>query len=99
MNMENQNNKTFKYKSKKFIDELNNRKPNDKIFSANRDLESLMAMRDRRAQKYGITISESFAEPVDNYTPLSTTYRDDRFFITHEQVAMSHKISFNKKPE
>lgn len=86
-------------KSKKFIDELNNREPNAKMFEADRDLESLMAMRDRRARKHGISIKEYFAEPTGqdaNKQPDTTTYRDDRYLVAHEAIPMSHKITFTK---
>lgn len=87
-------------KSKKFIDELNSRKQGAKILSADRDFESLMAMRDRRANKYGITINEHFGDVTNPQLitkPTATTYRDDRYYVTREEFSMSHKISFTKK--
>lgn len=86
-------------KCKKFIDELNSRKPYEKLPSADRNFESLMAMRDRRAGKYGISIKESFGEVTNSrfeFKPTSTKYRDDRYFVTREEAFMSHKIAFTK---
>lgn len=94
-----ENRTTFQFKSKKFIDELNARKPSEKVMSADRDLESLLAMRDRRAAKHGITITETFGDINHEKLrsqPEASTYRDDRYFVTNEKIPLSHKIIFEK---
>ena len=88
------NNQEVKSKSKKLIDELNKRKPNEKLVNADRDLESLMAMRDRRASRYGIDISESFFD-FGQWSE-TNSYRDRRFVVSHEKMFMKHKIDFKK---
>lgn len=93
-------NQAVKIKGKKFIDELNARKSNEKLLSADRDLESLMAMRDRRTGKYGISIKEQFANPTGQHLgakPTVIKYNDRRYVVTHESIPMSHKIFFEKK--
>lgn len=93
------NDQAIKIKSRNFIDEFNVRKPNEKLLSADRDLESLMAMRDRRTAKFGITIKEQFAAPTGQHKwgmPTAITYNDRRYVVSHEDIPMSHKIFFEK---
>ncbi len=85
---------TKEIKSKKLFDELNSRKPNEKLVNADRDLESLLVMRDRRCSKYGISISESFFD-FGTWAE-SNSYRDDIFVVSHEKVFMKHSIDFKK---
>lgn len=92
-------NQSIEIKSKKFIDELNARKSSEKLLSADRDLESLMAMRDRRTGKYGISIREQFASPTGQHLggrPTVMNFNDQRYVVDHEEIPMSHKIFFEK---
>lgn len=80
-----------------FCDLRNKYKPNEKLLSADRDLESWMAMRDRRTGKYGISIKEQFANPTVQHLgakPTVIKYNDQRYVVTHEAIPMSHKIFF-----
>lgn len=90
----------MEYRSKKFVDELNSRQQDAKLVSADRNLESLMAMRDRRSRKYGIKINESFGECGDDpgyyYQPKMSEYHDDRYLVTHEEFPFSRKFAITK---